>query len=770
MNSTRDIARLAPFCIVLLFASMSFLGCRRPPPPPDKQQAVRSAEQFLQQRAFVKAAAAYRTAVAADPTDGSLRLTLAKTYVDAGNYSAAAAEAVRASDLLPNDSEAQLYAAELMLSQNRYIDVIDRMSAFLDKHPDSVRAVILRANGIAHLMNSTWAIYSLAAAIRSGAQFDGARLNIRPATAISDDERAEREYRRALAMAPELPEPHVALANFLWAVGRPDDGEPYLAEFVKLVPGHAAANYALGTYYLSRHRIVDGERFLKAAANAGEYGKAARITLIDFYIDERRDADALALLTQLPADEDVNGAVSLRIARVDFRSGRTDEALAKVDAVLAKVPTSAPAFVLKSQVKAAQKQWDEAVKFGRSAVAADTTSDEAHAALGRALAGANQREDAFAELTDAYRLNPDADDVQIDMARLAVALGRANEAVALAKDAKRRRPRDPEVGFLVARALAFDGQFDAADVELRALGSNTATVPRADLFSVEGQVQAGRRDLVKARAAFMRALAIEATHESALAGLIDIELREKRPAAARARLDALLKAHDDASSHLIAARVYNAENDSAAEERSLRRALELNPRESRAAVSLAALMTSHGRDDEGLKFLTDFVAKAPNALDANLALAGQLAAAGRSDEAKAIYERQIGIHPDAAAPHIGLARLLVDRGDNLDIAMTHARAANRLNVAAPESADTIGWIYVAKNMAALGLPFLRDAVRQAPDDPTFRFHLGYALLQLRKPEEAAANFSEALALNPTFPEADKAKELLAGARRQIRGS
>jgi thioredoxin-like negative regulator of GroEL len=82
----------------------------------------------------------------------------------------------------------------------------------------------------------------------------------------------------------------------------------------------------------------------------------------------------------------------------------------------------------------------------------------------------------------------------------------------------------------------------------------------------------------------------------------------------------------------------------------------------------------------------------------------------------------------------------------------------------------MGWIYVAKNMAKLGLPFLQDAVRQAPQDAAFRFHLGYALLQLHKPQEAADNFSQALAIDPSFSEADKAKELLAAARRQIRGS
>ena len=74
--------------------------------------------------------------------------------------------------------------------------------------------------------------------------------------------------------------------------------------------------------------------------------------------------------------------------------------------------------------------------------------------------------------------------------------------------------------------------------------------------------------------------------------------------------------------------------------------------------------------------------------------------------------------------------------------------------------DTLGWVYVRRDLASLGIPHLEDAVRAVPSHPGYRYHLGMAYLRSGAKGKARDELARALRLDERFPEAQSAREPL----------
>lgn len=76
---------------------------------------------------------------------------------------------------------------------------------------------------------------------------------------------AEREYRRALSLSPNLVDAHRACALFLMREGRMEEALVHLRRALKLDPASARVQSLLGTWYLFSHRYEDAIREFGAA-------------------------------------------------------------------------------------------------------------------------------------------------------------------------------------------------------------------------------------------------------------------------------------------------------------------------------------------------------------------------------------------------------------------------------------------------------------------------------------------------------------------------
>jgi Flp pilus assembly protein TadD len=142
-------------------------------------------------------------------------------------------------------------------------------------------------------------------------------------------------------------------------------------------------------------------------------------------------------------------------------------------------------------------------------------------------------------------------------------------------------------------------------------------------------------------------------------------------------------------------------------------------------------------------------------------LAVLLESQGRTADAETEYQHTLALDPRAAVAANNLAWLYVAGNRNLDQALQLAQTAQHQLPDEPRVSDTLGWIFVKKNMAPQAIPLLEASVRIAPGDPTFQYHLGMAYVQTGDWDKARRALKQALALKPDFDGAADAKSALA---------
>jgi Flp pilus assembly protein TadD len=127
------------------------------------------------------------------------------------------------------------------------------------------------------------------------------------------------------------------------------------------------------------------------------------------------------------------------------------------------------------------------------------------------------------------------------------------------------------------------------------------------------------------------------------------------------------------------------------------------------------------------------------------------------------YKKALAIQPDQPVAANNLAYLMVNTGQNLDVALSLAQVARRGMPTSPSSADTLAWIYYQKGNYDSARDLLEDAVKIAPDNATVHYHLGMTYAKLSNSAGAVTQLKKAAALAPntqTAKDADKELSLL----------
>jgi tetratricopeptide (TPR) repeat protein len=574
-------------CVVLVVASISLiavLACSRN--ALSREDHERFAESLLERGEVRAAAREFAAAAAAGQPDPSLLLKQAEAFVAAGRWRYAAPPARAAADLRPDDLQVQLLAARVLLVSNGFDEVVQRMTAFVEKHPNEPGAWIALADARARLRTPTVALARLADA-RTREEYERVPDRARQRVTRADDTAAAADFQRAMALAPDNTDAQVAWANFLVATGQM---EPAVSLLKALADGAAAnrprVQHALGTYYRLQQRVADAEVYLKRANHASYVLRTqAALSLADLYAANGRSPEAAALLTSLPADQDKDGEIAVRLAQLDVNAGRRDAAMRRLDPLLARTPPVVGAHVLAATLLLEDGKVPEAVKTARIAAAAAPGRADARFTFGRTLAADGNLEEALDEETEAVRLAPGDGRAVLELTRTEILVGRSTQALAHAHDASRLLPDDPAAQAAPVAAQVAGGHVEAAAQALRPL---VARYPAsADIQTLKGTVDSALGNLDAAKAAYARALTLRADDVDALAGLAAVDLARKDPAAARRRVDEPLTRHEGDARYLYAAaRVHAASGDNAGARALLVKAVTSNPGHQQAVLDL----------------------------------------------------------------------------------------------------------------------------------------------------------------------------------------
>ncbi len=231
--------------------------------------------------------------------------------------------------------------------------------------------------------------------------------------------------------------------------------------------------------------------------------------------------------------------------------------------------------------------------------------------------------------------------------------------------------------------------------------------------------------------------------------------------AALARLDATIASRPAPVLLLARARILARLGRLDEAEAAARRALDAAPGLPGAAELLVALYSSRGTQREAIAAL-EAARRRGSAPPANaLVLAGLYQRTGEIAKARALYEEIVASGADLPLAKNNLAYLLATEGVELERAQALAAEALGALPEEPEVLDTLGYLHLRLGHERAAASYLQAAVAAAEKAGQPRaailYHLGLAQRRLQQNRSAAESFARALALEPDFPEAERAR-------------
>ena len=136
---------------------------------------------------------------------------------------------------------------------------------------------------------------------------------------------------------------------------------------------------------------------------------------------------------------------------------------------------------------------------------------------------------------------------------------------------------------------------------------------------------------------------------------------------------------------------------------------------------------------------------------------------GRSNDARAAYQRILDVDARAVVANNNLAYIYAEEGKDLDMALQMAQAAKAASPEDPDVSDTLGWVYYKKDMATQAIGPLLQSIRVNPNNPLYHYHLGLAYQKNGERAKAITALERAVQLG-NFPELDAAKRALENLR------
>lgn len=734
------------------------------------QRYLDNGNKFFAKGKFKEAAIMYRSALAKDKRfgEGYYRLALADLKLAA--YSDAVQALRRAVELQPNNSDAATKLADLYLlasvqdRKNTAVytkEVAELADKLLAQDPNSFDGHRLRGQLALLPANRDIpaAVQEFAAANQTNPLQPDLTVSYFEAL-VMDNKFPEAEKLAESLIAKE--KTYAPMYDYLYLqyrrMNRSDDAERLLKLKIANNPQNATYLLQLATLYYQLKRRDDLELVMQKMEDEKAFPDG-RLLAGDFFFFQLREFDRArreyeAGIKDFPKDK---AAYQKRMVELYANTGQNADAKQLLAAILKDNPKDNDAIGMRAALMVTTgdpKEISTAANDLQSLVTKTPGNHLLRYNLAKALIAEDQKDQAQIQLEEAIRLRPDFIPARELLSRLYLAQHDNAKALKSAEDLIAIDSSNLQAHLVRSSSLINIGDQDKAQKELDFIIKEYPQNPVAR-YQV-GLLAWQEKDFKKAEQVFGDLYKSNPKDTRGLFGVTETLASEHRMNDAIAEMQKALQADPDRMDLKIAlANLYTrAEKYDPAIEiyKSL---VDKQPKSADLWFKLAEAYRRKGEINLAIDSFRRSSEAAPGATGPLMELGLLMDGTAQSEQAQPIYEQILKIDPSNAVALNNLAYLKAEQNVDLESALTMAQRARQKEPKSPQIADTLGWIYIRKNLSEEAIRIYKDVVVQQPDEPAFHLHYGMALLQ--KGDKASAKRELDLAMKNSPSKGDKIK-------------
>ncbi len=741
-------------------ACMGLSGCRHDPNK-QKQKYFESGKRYEVDGKYREAVIQFSNALRVDKNFAPAHYELAKTYLQLGSVVAGYQELQRTVQLSPSNLQARLDLGNLLLAGGVPQRAKEQATAVLLAEPNNA---------------------------------DGYALLSRISLKSGDKVEALKDIQKAISLNPNDSKLHTTLGliQSLTPETR-TEGQAELEKAVVLDGKNPNARLALAGILANKGDVQGSEQQVEAAVKASPQDLQARVALAELYLRGGSKDKAEQTLVQAVNDLPDKEQCAEVLLTYFVRTGQADRAEVVFADLRAKHPKSVPIQISYARVLVARGKWDQASDAVKALSKSNGSNPQVARMNAELLLHANKIREAFTLLQKATANAPDDARLQILLARTAQALGNTSAADAAFQQAARLDPQSLDA----ARGLADLAMRRKDYIQLTQLAEKTITThPNApDGYLWRGSVEGSQQEFDKANADFQEALRrdpnnvaaqldlgelqLHQNHESqgratleqvleknpnliiALNMLVGADLQDKQPEKALARVQAqIAKVPNNPALYTDLAQLQLQTKDFSGAQASAQKALQIDKDFGPAVEAYSQAAVATGNTDGAIAAWQTWMTAHPSDARAQTLTGVLEETKGDVNKAMEHYKKALQLDPSQAVAANNLAFLMVENNENSDVALSYAQNARRAMPTAPNTADTLAWVYYHKGTYSLARDLLQDAEKQSPNDASIHYHLGLTLNKMGDKSGAATELKKAADLAPNTQTGKQASDAL----------
>ncbi len=193
---------------------------------------------------------------------------------------------------------------------------------------------------------------------------------------------------------------------------------------------------------------------------------------------------------------------------------------------------------------------------------------------------------------------------------------------------------------------------------------------------------------------------------------------------------------------------------------STQKAMQLNPSDGAALMIYTRAATAGGYPAAAIAKWQTWAGAHPTDSRGPVMMGTLEEARGNDDGAIDDYKKALAIQPDQPVAENNLAFLMLEKGQDVDVALSYAESARRALPHSPDTADTLAWAYYNKGVYGSARDLLEDAGKTDPNNPSIQFHLGMVYSKMGNKDAAIEHLKKAASLAPDSPSGKDASKAL----------